>query len=268
VFAELRLRQGLITTLTTADGEACDAVYETSACRPSMTKPEVVAILSGGIQNWKTGFGFNSIAGGFGDMGICRHVNGSGAQAAANIYWMENPCRQGAFGGFKTMQSQPAVQSSAYLVIENSSSRSFIQCHNEMFAGTCYDCGGFNYGSIGFNAIEIQPKPSDTWAFIKINNVDPTVANYINGIYDFAFENTMQYSDGLGVDAGSDQSTRDACDLIFFHAPQPWNLNNAGMTGVAALCGLGFTPSFGLPYAPVTRTTRDGNSCAALSLCP
>jgi len=269
VYTELQLREGLINTIG-ADGEACDGDFATSACRPSMTKAEVTAILGGGIKNWKTGFGLNSIAGGFGDMAICRRVNGSGTQAAANTYWMENPCRTGAFGGFQSMQTQPAVQAPGYLVIENSSSGGVIQCHNEMFAGTCADCGTFNYGSVGFNAIEKQPKATDKWAFIKINGIDPTVDNFLNGKYDYAFENTMQYSSGLGTDTGSDLATKAVMDMIYSNAPSPSFLEGAGTTGVAALCGLGFTPAprvVGVS-APVTRATRGGNSCAALSVCP
>jgi len=261
-------------------GNFAQATAVEMACIPSMTKPEVTAVLSGDVTNW-TDFGFAVGTVPFNGLAVCRRVKGSGTQASANAYFMENPCRTGSLGGFKTML--PFTDTALTQVVENPGSGGVIQCHNDMSTlGNCGLSGGpgcisqITYGSIGFNAIEKTPKAGDKWAFIKINMVKASVENFLKGKYDFAFENTMQTSPDLAIVdplaagyKGSSADSRDCMNLIVASAPDPVFLSTAGVAGVAALCGPGvFLPAPAGPgVVAVTSTTRGGSSCAALTLC-
>lgn len=254
VYADLQTKQGII-----AGNPACAGDYSMGACTPSLSKAEVTGIFSGAINNWNTGFGLTTVAGGFGDMAVCRRVVGSGTQASFNAYFTENPCRPTGSKNFVT-----ATDGATYKVIENSASGDVINCHNQMYAGTCATCGGFDYGSIGIQAVEKQPSGTDNWAYIKISGVEPTVANYLTGKYDFAYENTIQWHSALPT-SGDEYRTM---AMVASDAVNPTFLKSAAVSGVAALCGLGHTPDAGtLTTSPVTRMTRGGNSCAAASIC-
>lgn len=259
VYGDLQTKQGLTGIVQGVDCSLAANKYVMGVCAPSLSKAEVTGIFSGTVQNWTTGMGLVTTQPYGGFMSVCRRVVGSGTQAAANAYWTENPCRPTGSKSFVT-----AITTADYIVVENSASGDVITCHNQMFAGTHPAAGGFSYGSIGIQAVEKQPTATDNWAYVKISGVEPTVANYLTGKYDNAYENTIQWHTSLPT-TGDEYRTM---NMVAVDATNPTFLKQAAVTGVAALCGLGHAPSIGTATtAPVTRMTRGGNSCAVASVC-
>jgi len=247
--------------------------HATDTCRPSMSKTQVSSILSGDLKNFKqvdpdlVNVGVN----GLGFMNVCRRVVGSGTQAAANAYWMENMCRTGPNGGAKSMVE--AIDGATYVVTENSSSGSLISCMQDAFDGVTK---GYPMGAIGFNAIEKQPTSSKylnaaggpgDWDYVKINGIDPTVANAISGEYDYWYEQTIQW---LGTLTGAQL---DALNMVKNASGDPAVMTAAGLNGVAALPtnvdATGANWDWQNPaHFPTMRGSRGNNSCSPVTLAP
>ena len=259
-----------LQTAQIASGElpnTCVVSTHTDECRPSMTKPQVSSILSGDLKNFKAvdpallNVGVN----GLGFMNVCRRVVGSGTQAAANAYWMENICRNGPNGGFKNMVT--AATGPTYEVTENSSSGNLVSCMQDSFDGAIK---GYPMGAVGFNAIEKQPTSSKylnaaggpgDWDYVKINGIDPTVANAITGEYDYWYEQTIQW---LSTLTGPQL---DALNMVKNASGDPAVMTAAGLNGVAALPSNGWDWQ-NAAHAPTMRGSRANNSCAPITLAP
>ncbi|MBI3560664.1 MAG: hypothetical protein HY080_02960 [Gammaproteobacteria bacterium] len=271
VYDQLQTTQNLIA----ADGVTrCDALATRdraidSPCQPSLSKAEVTAIFSGTITNW-SGLGMPTLSGGFGDMAICRRVVGSGTQAGANAYFLENPCRTGANGGKRDFVTAAATNGAGYTVVEGFGSGNVIACHNSAFAGDTSATTGAPgivgvTGSIGIQGLEKLPGATDHWHYVRINGVAPTIANYLNGKYDYAFENTLQFNSTLSTTSLEYALATE----LQTQAVTPTFLKTANVQGVAALCSATQPSNPGTATtAPVTRMVRGGNSCNAATLCP
>jgi len=248
-------------------------VAHTDTCRPSMSKAQVSSILSGDLTNFKQVDPalLNVGAGGSGIMTVCRRVVGSGTQAAANAYFMENICRNGPNGGFKGMVTTTA--GTTYEVIENSSSGGLVSCMQDSFDGAIK---GYPMGAIGFNAIEKQPTSSKylnaaggpgDWDYVKINGINPTVANAISGEYDYWYEQTIQW---LSTLTGPEL---DGLNMVKNASGDPAVMVSAGLNGVAALPinvdASGANWNWQNPaHYPTMRGSRGNNSCSPIALKP
>lgn len=279
VYQALQTTQNLIA----ADGVTrCDALAVKdfaigSTCQPSLSKAEVTAIFSGAINNWSglnSGLANASTGAGplvYGDMAVCRRVVGSGTQAGANAYFLENPCRTGANGGKRDFVTAAATNAGAgYFVVEGQGSGNVITCHNDAYS---YNTSATTSipgllgptGSIGIQGLEKSPGASDHWHYVRINGVAPTIDNYLNGKYDYAFENTIQYNGTLG----SASLEYALVTELQTQAVTSAFLKSANVQGVAALCNATTPASLGdATHVPTTRMSRGGNSCAAATLCP
>jgi hypothetical protein len=126
----------------------------------------------GNMQNWLDGVGS------FEDIDVCRRAPGSGTQASAQAYFLDEECSETG-RTFVTQAADPAR------VTEVSSSTTIL-------AG-CVDTKSH---AIGISSLEKQPggKYGSGWAYVAIDGIMPTTENAAMGKYDYMFENSMQYN--------------------------------------------------------------------------
>lgn len=218
---------------------------------PSLTKAEVKAILAGTIKNWKQIDGSTSttIAAGTGRLQLCKRTAGSGTQASMNAYFLDNPCGKSYSGNVSMVKAQSY---STYKVVDNSATGDMKACLNTAATGTT------KFGGIGFLAVENQPTASDSWKYIAIDGVEPTVANAVTSAYPIVYEVTIQWP--TATPAGA---KLDALKMIKQDSSKPVTFNLAGVTGVVGLQqnGNAFTLNPLDPSYPTARATRGGYSC-------
>lgn len=266
------------TGLTPYLGTAGAATNWTETFRPSMKKTEVTSILAGKLLDWpsvnKALPTVSNLVSGTG-MAICRRAPGSGTQAGANAYFMENTCRT-ASQRPGSLSMVTGASAPGYQVVENSSTGSLLTCLNSAYTATDIApgvppsgaaFGGIPHDAIGFAGIDIlggnPVRPIHTGAtpdhfdFVKLDGVSPTLTNAINGDYAFAYENTVNTS-----------STAPASSAAMLSALKA-QLGNPGtlLSGVAALPSA--ARQWNLPANfPTMRGTRNGNSCQDIILTP
>ncbi len=260
-------------------GNACVG-SETEACMPSLSKAQIASIFTGQLISWDqltvpgTATGLftylsnngsaylptgNLAAGGFPDtVHICRRVQGSGTQAQLGINFLNYPC----FSGASAPAGDTGVsteQDGVTLVHALPSSGGLTSCLNELEAGT--DTNPANdfanvYGkrwAIGLQALEKNADRADSFRFIKVDGVAPTLANVANGkYYDWA-ELTFQYSKTHAWDAG-EQIIADAI------------IKSAGNPLVLAAINTGFVHSFGQSGLLAVPTLHTANQDGTLNL--
>jgi ABC-type phosphate transport system substrate-binding protein len=271
LYRDLQTVQGLVT-YTNTDPLLAPTDW-TDAKRPSMKKTEIASILKGDFQNWRDvnqGYTTAGTSAGFsGAMAVCRRAPGSGTQAGANAYFMENMCRASSQrAGALSMVT--GTNLGGYQVVENSSTGSLLTCLNSAYNATDIAGGvpsgatfyGVTHDAIGFAGIDILPgRPIHTGAtpdhfdFVKLDGVAPTVDTAINGDYTFWYENTVNTS-----------STAPASSAAMLNALKS-KLGNPGtlLGGVAALPSASRLWDAPANY-PTMRGTRKGNSCQDIIL--
>lgn len=175
----------LYQALQTAQG--LQAGNFNDANRPSLTASQIRSIIrkddaGGGVNpyhvDW-TKLGISNPAGG-GTVNVCRRAPGSGTQAAANMYFLRAPCEQTPP---QFLPAAAADSTATFVVNEASSSGAVRTCLNNAFNGNQY--------AIGHITTEVVPGGSDKWHHIKIDGIDPTLANAVNGRYEYFVEQTL-----------------------------------------------------------------------------
>lgn len=269
----------------------------------SLTKAEVTALMDGLSTDWSY---ISSAAPAAAPVTVCRRVAGSGTQATINDFFYGFPCSS-------SVQSPAAHQVVAnfgagggnYTVIENSSSGALAACMTAVQKGTA---PGYtinitngtistaaadathvtlpaNGVAIGLMGLDRQPGAitnvgingatgiTETYKFVSIDGVVPSVENATTGAYDIWVGNSWQSRNstvnGIApMAAGSQQ-------LAFYNALVSTSGNPAilgasktpAVPGVAALSTYAYDPTTvasgayaGTLLNPVMRVSK-GNSC-------
>jgi hypothetical protein len=191
-------------------------------CQPSVSRAQIAALINNFNGNpKKAGANFliggtastvTDLVGGTGGKAIvasqlpalntnltyCRRPNTSGTQASTELYFLANPTASGDLGGALTV-SNPVTSPAADVaygttmkVRMNSGTSDVKNCMNNSATDTAYS----------FGTVSLENNPiggSDTYRFVKINNVSPTegvagasnTVEAIAGRYDFVFETWM-----------------------------------------------------------------------------
>ncbi len=213
-----------------------------------------------GFKNW---FDFDSavageIGDGSGNMRVCRRVTGSGTQASAQAYFLNNPCATGAGAAFDMVNKAASTSDGSYTVVEGSGSGNLVDCMN----GVGTPAG---QGAVGFMATERQPKPTDKWQFVAIDGVAPTTANAESGLYDFVYEQTMQWRSSLaGSKLNAVKYVRKQSGAVTTLS----KVNGSGQPLFPGVAALADAENNFQTMHPVLRGTRGGNSCAPIVLMP
>lgn len=277
LYRDLQTAQGLVTYAL-----ATDPTDWSEAKRPSMKKTEIASILNGKFKNWRdanqTWITAGTTPGVFnGAMAICRRAAGSGTQAGAYAYFMENMCRTSSLRPGSLTMVGASASVGGYQVVENSSTGSLLTCLNSAYTGTnitqpapgSANFAGVTHDAIGFAGIDIlggnPVRPThvganpDHFDFVKVDGVSPNVANAVNGDYTYWYENTLQWPNTA---SGFGPSGNNLVMLNLFQqdAASPGPINTIPLPGVAALptaARLWDAPG----NYPTMRGTRNGNSC-------
>jgi hypothetical protein len=201
----------------------------------NLAKTEVASILSGAERAANAAGGHAPTP-----LVLCRLANGSGVQAAANAYFLDNPCGSGGLAAATTngnLANGP--------VVENASPNAVRNCLNESFAN--------GLGAVGLLALADSPKPEDHWHFVALGGVSADVEQAAAGRYPWVAEVAYLWRAvdvaGLPKPAGSQKALIDG---IAQRAAEPGRLD--------ALPGLVALPA---SRNPVTGAGGNGKTCPA-----
>lgn len=249
LYAQLQKNDGLIAT-TAADGEACDGVYNTLACQPSLA-----AQLYSTVANRDAAGAINaSLFGGLatGKVNFVRRAITSGTQSASNLRFLNKPCATGDAQG--ALSPARVADSTATFVVTEQSGTSGVKST----LNTATGAGEFGLGVVSLENTPAPTATADRWAFVKLNGVTPNLAagdtfqraEAIKGNYDMWYE-LVAFTAATAPQAGIDLMTAVNASL--------------GNPELTNLKGLFITPLAGVPGANVSKGTRFGNSCQAIS---
>jgi hypothetical protein len=128
------------------------------------------------------------------NIAICRREQGSGSQASSNQFFLNYPCDT-------TLAPKQATANvlSGVFVKENLSSAAAKACLNQAETAGTGANPSLAAGAIGVLSANADPGSSDTWKWIKIDGVQPTLFNAITGKYDFWYETQSMYNNGVNA---------------------------------------------------------------------
>jgi len=241
------------------------------AQRPSISLVEANSYFSGALGSPSAGLGWQPIVSASDAkratrVNVCRRVNGSGTQAAANAMFAGFPCNSAAGtvaeAGSSTEVLPNAVSSVGttgdFFVFEGSSTGNVISC-----LGTAEDKAAYAIGHVSKENAEAGSK----WRHVKLDGIAPSRDNVKAGKYSYFFESTMQWHSGHVATLSADQ--QQFLSEFRAEAGKPSSLAKltaATQNGVAAL-PVAYAGAYGEGTADEiafgSRVIRGGNSCSA-----
>ena len=185
---------------------------------------------------------------------ICRRVNGSGTQAAANRFFLEYPFNtvnpMEPLGAGDSTVATHGTATKQLFVVDNSATADVRNC---MVAANA--AGGFALGHIS-----VENAETAAWKFVKVSGQEPSRDEAKNGRYGYIFESTGQTSTLAPANVKAFLNT------FFLGAGKPANLaqlSAATQNGVMAnpsVCPDPFGTGTANEIAFCSRVTRNGNS--------
>ena len=176
---------------------------------PSLTKPEVAALMGGRDTDWSQTFSQPAA----GPVTVCRGAPGTGAQVAINTFIFGYPCTLSNLTPFGYGQYANSNGSGNYTVIENTSPDALARCmgyaQNGTPAGETIDLttGAVSTAPVdathiilpaGGRAIGVmsltrpsQNSATEPYHFVAINGVSPSVEHAVIGQYDLIVNDVM-----------------------------------------------------------------------------
>lgn len=201
------VNNNLYLALQKAQGlDNAGAIDESPAKQPTLSAAFVAGALTGQLSgSLSTKKGWNLVIPASVDasvdtkqVNVCRRTNGSGTQAASNVFFAGNPCSGSAaytpspntkIAGVNGTVAQVILANGRTGYFEGSSTGVVEGC-----LGTAQTVGGYALGVIGRENNPLANGIEKGYRFVKLNGVAPERANVIDTSYDFAFESTMQWS--------------------------------------------------------------------------
>lgn len=256
------------------------------ASAPSLTYAQVRSLFSGDYKDWTlVNAGITDAGNGSTAAKVCRRVATSGTQATINALLLNNPCGSGSFAGqlpvadnalddnaandaaatgstvtnVSGLASYFAPTTDGYTVVMNSGAGQVDACLTDADAK-----GELAIGLLGTERVS-GASPSDdadgvadTWHYVKLNGVSPSVANTIASTYDLFAEATFnKRTSGYSADQ----------ILLMGKLPalmgNPATIVSENLLGLAALHTNGYDP---MTQSPVLKGTRFGNTCQPTTL--
>lgn len=163
------------------------------AQQPSIPKTFVASAVAGKM-NISAGLGWQQLgltgADGSKKVNVARRAAGSGTQAASNAYFLGSNCVANALTPSGPVSGTGTTTGTNGDATAYSSSQTMINSFATANANNTFQ--------LGVLGRENNPKPSGTtddngYRFVKLNGVYPNRDNARIGLYDFVFENTIQW---------------------------------------------------------------------------
>jgi hypothetical protein len=282
-------KQGLGSKFSSA-GVLCTTASTDENCVPSIGRAEARSFFAGTEANWRllVPSADTKIDT---QVNVCRRVNGSGTQAAANAHLMEFPCSSNPItpadwtysssaapeavsalkstteSGLTMAQYATAnmggagnMPSGTTFVFEGPGTGDVVTCLN-----TAHNKGGY---AIGHVSRENSPG-TNLWKHVRLEGAQPSRDNAKAGRYDYFVESTIQYLNSAFDGFSAQQKAFVTGFIAQARTPDALaKLSTANQQGVAALPD-SYAGAFGTGTANEiafgSRVTRAGNSCNPLT---
>jgi hypothetical protein len=216
VWTALQAAQGL-TGAPAADGSNW----------PSLSRDTVRNIVKGNVATWSAAVAGAGVPAGIDQINVCRREQGSGSQASSNAFFLNYPCDT----AFQPAQDNTATWAAGSPWVKENTSSTFVKsCLNDSEAGGTNAHSGVAGGGIGVLSFNGNPGGSDTWKWVRINGVVPSLQNSILGLSDFWFETQLAYSKSLA--AGPE---KDLVTALIGEMSKATRITTAGANGIAAM---------------------------------
>ena len=215
VTVNLNFRNALQEIQFGGPGNGC-VNQESLACMPSLSRSQIIAVLTGQIQSWDQWHvqsggmdksmtdesltsaayrtGSDSRLSGFDrKVYICSRQKGAGTLAVFNAMLLNSPCSSN--GGLR-MSGGNAVTGP---VVTVNTATEFEQCMTELDTGVLASGSKFTFPSatrawaIGMQGTEKNATRKKAYRFIRIDNIAPIQSNVWNGSYPLWAEFTLQW---------------------------------------------------------------------------
>lgn len=284
-------KQGLGAKFSST-GVQCTTTSTDENCVPSIGRAEARSFFAGTEANWRM---LVPAADPKIDtqVNICRRVNGSGTQAAANVHLMEFPCNASALPPadwtYSSSAAPEAVSASKSTTESGLTMQQYANANMGGLGGTmpsgttfvfegpgtgdvvrCLNTANTNAGyAIGHVSRENVPGTNDRWKHVRLEGAQPSRDNAKAGRYDYFVESTIQYLNSAFATFTPQQQAFVKGFIAQARTPDALaRLSAANQQGVAAL-----PDSYAGPFGTGTaneiafgsRVTRAGNSCNPLT---
>lgn len=290
LYNDMFVKQGLSAVKDNA-GVACALTSTDEQCIPSIGKAEARTFFSGNAEDWKL-ISSNAAKNGT-QVNICRRVNGSGTQAAANLMFGDAPCGSSSTPPATWDASNSAapddMSASANTTLGNLTVGDYLianmggAANGPMPSGSKFIFEGPGTGdvvscmnqaqkadgyAIGHISKENAPG-SNSWKHVRLEGAVPNGTNAKQGRYDYLFESTIQYKKSAYAALTSAQQAFITGFTAEIAKPSALNtLSSANKAGVLAL-PTSYSGAFGTGTAAEiafgSRVNRGGNSCSPLA---
>lgn len=204
----IALTKNAYYALQAAEGYASPS--DSPANAPSLSKQDVAGLLSGNVFLWSDLGVTNTGNGGDENVYICRRDNGSGTEASFEAYFLGQRC---------SLSSETIPSENGTTVFANGSGGGMRSCLQHFFSGgnqveyyppnntVALPGGQFAVGLLNAEVTASNLSgANDSFRFVAIDGVGPTVANVQNGYYPY-FSTGVAYTikAGQGVPTGNAQ---------------------------------------------------------------
>jgi hypothetical protein len=279
-------KQGLGAKFSST-GQACTTGSTDENCVPSIGYAEARSLFAGTESNWRLLVKETAPTDPKIDtqVNICRRVEGSGTQAAANVHLMGFPCNASALSpadfGFSTTGFEEPMSSQANTTASGKSITEYLELNipNPIPTGGTFVFEGPGTGNvisclnraqtaggyaIGHVSRENSPGTGQ-WKHVRLEGALPLRDNAKAGRYDYSVESTVQYNTTAFNSLSASQKAFISGFTTRIALPDSLaRLSSANQDGVAAL-PLSYAGAFGTGSANEikfgSRVTRGGNSC-------
>lgn len=222
---------------------------------PSISKTQYASLMSQTVGFWSTLLP-NGTAHAASPLILARRSLSSGTQAAAELFFLDNPCATGPVGGSTgstpgSSVGQSFADGADTLIVKQEGSSDAVLAE----ASTGY--------VIGVVSLE-NPQPASSWKFVAIDGVFPGTANapqfqktnIVNGTYSFAYETYLFKSTKSTLSAATLTNINDFSNAFIGDLGVGSNLSTSnGLFGDPLAVSADF-------LADTNHYSRGGNECA------
>lgn len=254
-------------------------VAQSTSGRPSISRTTAGSLFRGELAAPADGLGWQALGVANPDkqVNVCRRVNGSGTQAAANLTFSQLPCSLNAntppaTAGFSDPAQPNAINASTTF---NGGNAFFFEGSGAGNVISCLEAAS-TAGAYAVGHVSRENGETANFKFVSLDGVEPNRDNLKAGLYDYAVESTAQYRKALitALKAGTADDKAKAGFIEGFAKAvgRPVNMDKlatATKLGLAALptAGIYNDPSDPIAAAFVSRVGRtNGANCTPFSV--
>lgn len=251
--------------------------------RPSISRTFAGAAVRGELADPQNGLGWQAlgVANPTQQVNVCRRVNGSGTQAAANLLFNQFPCVAPANNPPATNAVSDPARGNALSNTASHWTDGNLYVNEGSGAGNVISCleKANDFGAYAIGHLSLENPETAKFKFASLDGVEPSRESFKPGTYDYAVESTVQYRTALvtALKAGTaDQQAKagfiEGFALALGRPANMDKLSAATKNGLAALPGSGVfgdPTNFPIDDAFISRVLRvggTGNNCAPFGI--